>query len=542
MTHEPYPTAQPAIVTVGLPYANGPLHIGHLRGYITGDVFVRAFRKLGQQTLFISGSDLHGTPVAINAAQEGQDPKSYAIAWHREYEQTFPKFNIEFDYYGHTHEPANRELTEEFVRTWDAAGLIFEETIDVAWDPERDRPLPDRFVEGTCPYCGADARGDECDEGCQRHLEPGEIKNPRSVLTGTPAEFRSRPHKFLRLRGFEEYLADFLDRLEGTDNARNQPREWLEQGLRDLCITRDLDWGFPYPGDPLERVLYVWVDAPIEYVAATKAYATAVDGRFDWLNVWKEGNAEIIHVIGKDIIQHHTVFWPAMLRGAGYTDPRAVCATGFVTFDGRGLSTSRGHAVWAADYLDTDHHPDLLRYYLLTESNIQRDLDFTWERFTERVNTELIGHLGNFVHRSLLFAHRHWGGTPSAEPSDIVTSEIQSAVDAFEHAVNAYDSKRLGEIPVEVARFGNRYIQRREPWMVIEEDETHAAQTLRDCVQLSKAIAVLFEPIAPAKAERIWSILNETAPLEEKTLSAAQQAPARSFSSPEEVFEPIPSY
>lgn len=539
MTTEPYPTDRPAIVTIGLPYANGPLHIGHLRGFFTGDVFARALRKLGQETVVISGSDLHGTPVALDAAQKGLDPKSYALEWHRQYEQKLPQFNIEIDYYGNTHEQKNRELTEEFVRAWEQADLIFEETIEVTWDPTRDQPLPDRFVEGTCPYCGATARGDECDEGCQRHLEPGEIENPRSVLTGTPAEFRTRPHKFLRLSEFEEYLIGFLDRVEGTDNARNQPREWINQGLRDLCITRDLDWGFPYPDDPLERVLYVWIDAPVEYVAATKAYATAVDEGFEWANVWKAGDGEIIHVIGKDIIQHHCLFWPAMLRGSDYAEPRAVCATGFVTFEGRRLSTSRGHAVWAEEYLEADLHPDLLRYYLVTESNIQSDLDFTWDRFAERVNTELVGHLGNFVHRSLIFAHRHWGGTPSGDTSDAVISEISRALDQFEAAVNEYDVSRLGELPIELARFGNRFIQHHEPWKYIKEDETEAAKILRDCVQLSKAIAVLIQPTTPRKAERIWAALEESGSVKQQTLQAALQAPPQTFEAPEQVFEPI---
>jgi len=407
MSHEEFPTEEPAVVTVGLLYANGPLHIGHLRGYISGDAYARALRTLGQETAFVSGSDMHGTPVAVNAAEAGTSPEEYALDWHEQNEAIYPEFGIDFDRYGHTRTDTNVSLTREFVRTADEGGHIHEKAIEVAWDPERDQPLPDRYVEGTCPYCGAHARGDECDEGCGRHLEPGEIIDPVSVLSGNPAEYRTREHKFLKLSDFQEYLSGFLDRLEGTDNAKNQPREWVEGTLEDWCITRDLDWGIDYPGDDGEDlVLYVWVDAPIEYVSATIEYAKSEDVEFDWERVWN-GNGEIVHIIGQDIIQHHTVFWPALLRANDYAEPRAIVAHGFVTLDGKGLSTSRNRAVWADEYLETGFHPDLLRYYVVTATGIERDMDFSWERFAERVNGELVGTLGNFCYRSLLFAHRN---------------------------------------------------------------------------------------------------------------------------------------
>lgn len=539
MTRERFPTHQPAVITVGLLYANGPIHIGHLRGYVAGDVLARALRTIGQETVFISGSDVHGTPVALNAAEADKSPETYALEWHRTNKATFPKFNIEFDYYGHTREPGNQELTADFVRAWEQAGHVVEKTIEVTWDPELDQPLPDRFVEGTCPYCGADARGDECDEGCQRHLGPGEIQNPRSALTGTPAELRSRPHKFLRLRDFQDDLVGFLDRLEGTENARKQPRAWVEGELHDLCITRDLSWGVPYPDDPLDRVLYVWVDAPIAYVSGTRSLTELPEYTLDWLSIWRDDQGEVIHVIGQDIIQQHTIFWPAMLRGAGYADPRAICATGFVTLDGRGLSTSRGHAVWADDYLDTGLHPDLLRYYLVTESSIQRDLDFTWERFAERINTELVGHCGNFIHRSLLLAHRHWDGTPIVDPGDDIVAEIQRAVDEYAGAVNAYDIKRLGDIPVTLARFGNRYIQRAAPWQALDRAPDDAAQVVRDCLQLCKAVIVLLAPVVPGIAAAGWSALGESGAVHRCTHSDALEPPPPSFDQPSPLVEPV---
>jgi len=561
MSHEPLPTDQPAVVTCGLPYANGDLHVGHLRTYVVGDAYSRALRRLGQQTAFVCGSDMHGTPVAVNAAEQGVAPEEFALEYHETYEETFPEFNIAFDNYGHTHDETNTETTREFVRSWVDEGHVFEKEIQVAWDAQEDQPLPDRYVEGTCPYCGEKARGDECDEGCQRHLEPGEIVDPVSTLTGNPAEYREREHKFLRLSDFQEYLQGFLGRLEGTDNARNQPREWVEGELQDLCITRDMDWGIDYPGEgedgsAEDLVLYVWVDAPIEYVSSTKQYTERVGAEeYDWRDVWTVGgeqrhgtewgegwhedSGEVIHIIGRDIIQHHTVFWPSMLRGAGYNEPRAVLATGFVGIDGKALSTSRNRAIWADEYLETDFHPDLFRYYIVTGAGLETDVDFSWDRFAERVNGELVGNLGNFCYRALLFAHRNYDGTPDAEPSDEVRERVEDAVAAFEDAVAGYDIRAVGEAAVELADFGNEYIQRNEPWNLVDDEPDRAAQVIRDCVQLAKACAVLMQPVMPETAERLWGQLGETGTVADAALEDALAAPPAEFGEPEELFTQV---
>ncbi|MEF8936992.1 MAG: methionine--tRNA ligase [Halovenus sp.] len=557
MSHDKLPTDQPAVVTCGLPYANGSLHVGHLRTYVAGDLYSRALRRVGQQTAFVCGSDMHGTPVAVNAAREGVEPREFALEFHEQYRERFPQFNIEFDNYGHTDDETNTELTQEFVESWIDQDHIVEKEIQVAWDAEIEEPLPDRYVEGTCPYCGEKARGDECDEGCQRHLEPGEIENPTSVTTGNPAEYRTREHKFLRLSDFQEYLQGFLDRLEGTENARNQPREWIEGTLEDLCITRDMDWGIDYPGDDREDlVLYVWVDAPIEYVASTKQYAErAAD--YDWEQVWKvdgeeahgtswddewtDDSGEIVHIIGRDIIQHHCVFWPAMLRGAGYNEPRSVLATGFVGIDGKALSTSRNRAVWAEEYLDEGFHPDLFRYYIATGSGLENDVDFSWDRFAERVNGELVGNIGNFCYRALLFAQRNYDGTPDADVSDEVHERIEDAVDRFETAVAEYDVRDLGQIAVDLADFGNEYIQRHEPWNLVDDDPEQAAQVIRDCVQLTKACALLMQPVMPEKAAALWAQLDEDGAVDEPELDAALATPPADFGEPAELFTKVES-
>ena len=540
MSHEEFPTDRPAVVTAGLPYANGSLHIGHLRSYTAADALNRSLNTVGQQSAYVCGSDMHGTPIAVNSAKEGVSPEDFAMEYHEELEATFPKFNVEFDNYGHTHDETNADLTREFVERLEDAGYVYEDEIMVAWDPEEDQPLPDRYVEGTCPYCGEQARGDECDEGCGRHLEPGEIENPVSTVTGNPAEYREREHKYFAVSELADYLSDFLDRLEGTSNAKNQPREWIEEGLQDWCITRDLDWGIDYPGED-DLVLYVWVDAPIEYVSSTKQYSERVGAdEYDWEEVWgRDGGdgGEIVHVIGRDIIQHHTVFWPAMLHATEHAEPRAVCATGFVTIDGKGLSTSRNRAIWAEEYLDEGFHPDLLRYYLTTMGGFQQDLDFTWERFQERVNGELVGTVGNFVYRSMLFAARNFDGTPDAQVSDEVREAIDDAVEDFESAVQDYDVRNAGDAAVELAQFGNEYIQQHEPWQ-LEDGSDEQAQVIRDCLQVATAVAVLLEPICPEKAETVWSQLSVDTDVHAAETDAAYAEPG-AFEEPDELFEKI---
>jgi len=560
MSHEEFPTDRPAVVTCGLPYANGDLHVGHLRGYVGADVLNRALRKLGQNTAYVCGSDMHGTPIAVNAAEEGVSPEAFAMGWHEQYEETFPRFNVDFDNYGHTHDETNVELTTEIVLTLEREGYVYEKEIMVGYDPGADQYLPDRFVEGTCPYCGEKARGDECDEGCGRHLEPGEVEDPVSVVTGNPAEYRERVHKFFRVSELQGYLQEFIDRLEGTSNARNQPREWIEGELRDWCITRDMDWGIDYPGEGAEDlVLYVWVDAPIEYISSTKQYSERV-GRdeYDWEEVWRddgvsasgasggspdersESGGEVVHVIGRDIIQHHTVFWPAMLHAAGYTEPRAVAATGFITINGKGLSTSRNRAVWADEYLEEGFHPDLLRFYLATNGGLQQDVDFSWSKFQERVNNELVGTLGNFLYRSTLFAERNYGGTPGADLSPEVQERIEDAIGEFGAAVNDYSIREVGESAVRLARFGNEYIQREEPWNLVDEEPDRAARVIRNCVQLAKAVTVLFEPIAPGKAAELWAVFGgDDRAVRDVTLDAALEPPAADFDEPTEPFEKV---
>ena len=530
----------PTLVTCALPYANGKAHLGHLRTYIPGDAYTRALRKQGRDVTFVCGSDMHGTPIVVNAEEQGREPEDLAMEYHEYFERTFPRIDVEFDNYGNTHEESNIHRTQEIVRALEDAGHIYEDEMKVAYDPETERTLPDRYVEGTCPYCGnEEARGDECDE-CGRHLEPGEIEDPVSKVSGAPAEYVEQTHKFFALSEFQDFLRDFVEDLEGTSNARNQPKEWIEEGLQDWCITRDLDWGVPYPEEE-ELVLYVWVDAPIEYIASTEEWAAKDDDVPDdaWERYWRNDDSEIVHVIGGDIIQHHCVFWPSILHGADYSTPDAVMASGLVKINDRAFSTSKGRAVWLdEDYLDEDFPADFIRYYIVSYTGFENDLNFSWSLFQERVNNELVDTFGNFVYRSALLAYDNFKGTPDGELEDEVRDEIRSAVERFEGAIDSYNVKEVAEAGMGLAGFGNEYVQQNEPWNLMDENEERAAEVLYNCLAVAKASALLLEPVMPAAAERVWDTLDE-GDVHEATLGDAFEPVEGDLKKPEQLFEQV---
>ena len=533
----------PTLVTCALPYANGKAHLGHLRTYIPGDAYTRALRKQGRDVTFVCGSDMHGTPIVVNAEEQGREPEDLAMEYHEYFERTFPRIDVEFDNYGNTHEESNVRRTQQIVRALEDNGHIYEDEMKVAYDPETDRTLPDRYVEGTCPYCGnEEARGDECDE-CGRHLEPGEIEDPVSKISGAPAEYLEQTHKFFALSEFQDFLREFVEDLEGTSNARNQPKEWIEEGLQDWCITRDLDWGVPYPDDDGESdlVLYVWVDAPIEYIASTEEWAAKDDEVPDdaWESYWRNDDSEIVHVIGGDIIQHHCVFWPSILHGAEYSTPDAVMASGLVKINDRAFSTSKGRAVWLdQDYLDEGFPADFIRYYIVSYTGFENDLNFSWSLFQERVNNELVDTFGNFVYRSALLAYDNFEGTPDGELEDEVRDEIRSAVERFEGAIDSYNVKEVAEAGMGLAGFGNEYVQRNEPWNLLDDEEENAANVLYNCLAVAKASALLLEPVMPSASERVWNTLDE-GDVHEATLEDAVEPVEGTLKEPEHLFEQV---
>ncbi|MDL2261710.1 methionine--tRNA ligase [Methanimicrococcus sp. OttesenSCG-928-J09] len=505
---------KPMIVTCGLPYANGMAHLGHMRTYVPADIYVRSQRKQGRETVFICGSDTHGTPVVVNAEKEGITPKELVTVYHKHFSEIFERMGVRFDAYGTTDDEENHVRTTDIVQKLIDGGYVYSKNIDIAYCPHCDRFLPDRYVEGICPHCSAVARGDECDQGCKKPLYPGELIDPRCAVCKNPAEYRSQEHHFFKLSEFDGFLKEYLEELRGTDNAVNYAKGWVTQGLEDWCITRNMDWGVKFPGaDGL--VVYVWVDAPIGYIAFTEEWAKANND--SWEKIWKAESggtlesqeSEIVHFIGGDIVYHHCIFWPAMLKGAGYSLPTDVVASGMVKIEDKKFSKSRGYVVWVGeDYLDQGFHPDLLRFYLSSYTSHTKELNFGWDMLQEKINSELVAVLGNLFYRSLLFASKNFGDIPKGTVEPEILEKIkQTTADAIK-ALDEYEFKKYSDTVMELASYANTYFQSHEPWALIKTDKDRCGEVVYNCLQLVKALAILFEPVTPGKMQEAWEQLG----------------------------------
>ncbi|MFW9919957.1 MAG: methionine--tRNA ligase [Candidatus Thorarchaeota archaeon] len=507
-----YPTDKPVLVTCGLPYASGEMHIGHLRTYVPADVFVRLLKKMRVDVTFVCGSDTHGTPVLVAAEAEGLTPTETYQKYHNILSETFPKLNIHFDNYGTTDDPENHARTIEIVKTLQENGHIYAKEIETPFCDTCGRSQPDRFVRGTCPHCGADARGDECDQGCGRYIEPGLILNPRCAVCGNPTRQIKRTHQFLRLSAFQDFIGEYLENVDGTKNAKNFALGWVKEGLRDWCITRDLDWGVKFPGDD-SLVLYVWVDAPIGYMSSTEEWAKGIGKPNEWEKYWKPGDGRLVHFIGLDIVQHHCIFWPSLLKGSGYNLPFAIVASGMVKIRNHNFSRSRGYVVWIReDYLEKGLNPDYLRYYMVSFTGHTRDLDFAFDAFADKVNTELVGTFGNFIYRALHFTKKHFGKIPEGILDPVLETEIKQSIETITDAVNEYELKKVADEILRLASVGNEYFQSNAPWSLVKEDKSKAANVLYNSLVLSKALAILIDPIMPSIAEAIWTQLGYDGP------------------------------
>lgn len=534
-----FPKEEPVLVTCGLPYVNGPCHIAHLRTYVPADIFVRFLRKMGQDVVFICGSDTHGTPITVKAEAEGITPLEVIAKYHRHFVELFPKLGIKFDNYGSTDDPLNHNRTQQIVKALMDNGYVYAKNLKLPFCTTCGRFLPDRYQKGSCPYCGAVARGDECDQGCGRYLEPGELIDPHCVVCGTKPEMRETRHYFMRLTAFDGFLREYLKQMDGTDNARNYALQWLEKGLQDWNITRNLDWGVAFPGEE-GLVLYVWVDAPIGYMSSTEEWARRTGG--DWEYFWK-GPEHLIHFIGGDIIYHHCLFWPSMLKGSGYSVPYAVVASGMVRVEGHKFSKSRGYVLWVEDdYLKQGLDPDALRYYIVSYTGHTRDLDFSWATYGDKVNNELVATLGNFLYRTNLFAKRNYGSIPEGEVEPDVRSEVESALRTIMDGLDEYEFKKVADAVLSLATFGNRYLQANEPWKLRKTDPRRAEQVLYNCLWLAKAIATVMEPVMPAKSEALWNQIygepRRNVPLDE-ALKPLRSGTA--LGKPKLLFEQIPN-
>ena len=511
------------------------MHIAHLRTYVPADIYARFQQKLGQDTLLICGSDTHGTPITVKAEELGLTPAQVAEKYHQHYRDIFPRLGIHFDNYGSTDHPLNHQRTREIARKLAENGYIYPKTVTQPYCSACAKFLPDRYITGICPYCGATARGDECDQGCRRYLEPGELREPKCSICGTKAEQRQTRHYFLKLTAFKGYLEDFLDTLEGTENSRNYAKQWLEQGLKDWNITRNIDWGIKYP-DEDNLVLYVWFDAPIGYIQSTEEWAQKTGG--DWLQYWK-GPGKITHFIGGDIIYHHCLFWPAMLKGAGYNTPHAVAASGMVTVEGHVFSKSRGYVVWVdQDYIARGLDTDALRYYIASYTGHTRDLDFNWTNYAEKLNKDLVGNIGNFIYRSLLFAYRSYKKIPKGSPEPENMNQVQATIQSIKEGLDEYEFKKISDAVTGLATHGNRYLQAKEPWSHIKTDPEAAEDAIHNSLWLTKAIAVLIEPITPFKAEKTLQAFN-LAPSPKIDEALAPLSPGQPLKRPELLFRQL---
>ena len=517
------PDAERVLVTAALPYANGPIHIGHLAGaYLPADLFVRYQRLKGEDVAFICGSDEMGVAILMRAMREDRTPEDIIDTYHPQIRDNFERFGMSFDYYGRTSSDTHTETTQDFFRVLDEKDVFELRTEEQLYDPEAEMFLADRFVVGTCPVCGYDeAYGDQCEQ-CGSSLSPSELKQPQSTLTDATPELKETTHWYLPLGDLQPQLEEWIDaHPEWKNNVRGQIQSWFDEGLKARAITRDVPWGVPVPEDVAERhgleaegkVIYVWFDAPIGYISATKEWAEAQGDPEKWTDYWQQDDTRLVHFIGKDNIVFHCLMFPSMLMEHGdYVLPDNVPANEFLNLEGEKLSTSRGWAVWLHEYLDEfadeRHTADLLRYALATTLPETKDADFSWEGFQQRVNGELANVFGNFVHRTLTFAHRYFDGTvpPLKNPSAADQAMLDAMGEVPDTVGRAYDEYRTREAVFEtmaLARKGNKYFNETEPWHTREEDPQACANTVHVSLQVCAALSILFEPVLPSAAAEL---------------------------------------
>lgn len=521
----------PLLVTAALPYANGPLHLGHLAGaYLPADLYVRYQRLKGRDVVFVCGSDEHGAAIAIRARAEGTTPQAIVDRYHGELRAAFERLGMSFDVYGRTTSDTHRRTSQDMFRAIEQAGGFTRRTQRQPFDPEAGMFLADRFIRGTCPVCGyTDAYGDQC-ENCGSTLAPEDLIEPRSALSGAVPVERETAHWYLPLDRMQPALQAWIDtRADWKPNVTGQVRSWLTAGLADRAMTRDLPWGVPVPdgveGDTAGKVLYVWFDAPIGYVSMTREWAESTGDPERWRRYWQvhpDGTApDLVHFIGKDNIVFHCLIFPAILQAmnaAGtdgtYVLPSNVPANEFLNLEGQKFSTSRGWAVWATDALDA-FPADVLRYALAAGLPETKDADFTWSDFQNRANGELADVVGNFANRALTFAERFTG---NAVPDLVGPSVLDAdALDAVALAVQqvgaAYDGVRLREavaLTVGLARTGNQYLQEAEPWKRRTVDPQAMRNAVHVALQVTASLSILLEPVVPEAAARLRGMLNLT--------------------------------
>ena len=505
------------LVTCALPYANGPVHIGHLAGvYVPADIYVRFLRMRGEEVLYVCGSDEHGVPITIQAKKRGCSPQEVVDEYHHIIDESFKGFGISFDIYGRTSSKVHAENASAFFKKLLDDGKFITKESEQYYDPEAKCFLADRYIVGTCPKCGAEgAYGDQC-EKCGSTLSPEELINPKSKLSGAEPIKKKTTHWYLPLQDYEQWLREWI--LEGhkewRPNVYGQVKSWLDGGLQPRAVTRDLDWGIPVPVEGAEgKVLYVWFDAPIGYISNTMELLPE-----DWEKWWKREDTKLVHFIGKDNIVFHCIVFPAMLKayGDGFILPENVPANEFLNLEGEKISTSRGWAVWAHEYLqDFPGKQDVLRYVLTANAPETKDNDFSWKDFQARNNSELVAIFGNFVNRAMVLTHKYFDGVVPhlGELQDIdreAIGQLPLLKESIEQNIRAYKFREALKDAMNIARIGNKYISDTEPWKVAKTDMDRTASILNVCLQICAALSTVFEPFTPFAAQRLRQMLDCT--------------------------------
>ena len=508
------------LVTSALPYANGPVHIGHLAGvYVPADIYVRYLRLRGEEVLFVGGSDEHGVPVTIRAKTEGVTPQDVVDRYHTLIKKSFEEFGISFDVYSRTTSATHHKMASDFFRTLYDKGEFIEKTSEQYYDEEAQQFLADRYITGECPHCHAEgAYGDQC-EKCGTSLSPLDLINPKSAISGSKPVLRETKHWYLPLDKHEAWLREWIldGHKEWRPNVYGQCKSWLDLGLQPRAVSRDLDWGIPVPVEGADgKVLYVWFDAPIGYISNTKEVCEAQPEKFgSWETWWKDDTTRLIHFIGKDNIVVHCIVFPAMLKAEGsYILPDNVPSNEFLNLEGDKISTSRNWAVWLNEYLDDfPGKQDVLRYVLTANAPETKDNDFTWRDFQARNNSELVAIYGNFVNRALVLTQKYFDGHVPAlgELTDYDRETLHEFADVKARLEQLLDNFKFREAQKEamnLARIGNKYLADTEPWKLAKTDMERTATILHIGLQIAANLAIAFEPFLPFSSDKLRRMLN----------------------------------
>lgn len=505
-------------VTAALPYTNGPIHIGHLAGvYVPADIYVRYLRSKGRDVVFVSGSDEHGIPITIKAREDGVTPQQIVDKYHALIKKSFSDFGISFDIYSRTSNKVHHDTASEFFTILNNKGVFEVKTKNQYYDEKAGQFLADRYIIGRCPNCGYnEAYGDQC-ESCGTSLSPSELINPRSALSGEKPLLKKTKHWYLPLNRYESWLKEWIidgHKKDWKINVYGQCKSWIDQGLKPRAVTRDLDWGVPVPVDEGQgKVLYVWFDAPIGYISATKEWAAQTGN--DWEKYWKNPGTKLVHFIGKDNIVFHCIIFPSMLKAhEEYILPANVPANEFLNLENKKISTSKNWAVWLHQYLeDFPEKQDVMRYVLCANAPETKDNDFTWKDFQAKNNNELVAILGNFINRAVVLVHKFFNGVipergELTEIDNKLIQRISEYPDMLSRNIENYKFRDALSTFMDISRLGNKYLADTEPWNLIKEDRERVGTILNLSLQVAANLAIMGEPFLPFTVEKINNILR----------------------------------